>query len=114
MHVLQATLIASLLSMNMELAQAFTPHRVTSVYDWLLNTAGACIGACIMSLYLMIGDRWRDVACAHEAGCAAIFLDRDWQERSPEPPFERVGSLDHAVRAVLAAGGPDPDPTEQE
>lgn len=59
MHVLQATLIASLLSMNMELAQAFTPHRVTSVYDWLLNTAGACIGACIMSLYLMIGDRWR-------------------------------------------------------
>ena len=79
----------------------------------MLRRAAAALDIDLASSF-MIGDRWRDVACAHEAGCAAIFLDRDWQERSPEPPFERVGSLDHAVRAVLAAGGPDPDPTEQE
>ena len=58
-HMLQATLIASLLSFNMELAQAFTPRRVTSVFDWLLNSAGAAAGAFIITLYLLVGVRWR-------------------------------------------------------
>jgi len=58
-HVLQTTVFGSLLSMNMELAQAFTPHRVTSVFDWLLNSAGAFAGAVMISLYLLVGKRWR-------------------------------------------------------
>jgi VanZ family protein len=58
-HVVQATLIGSLLSLNMELAQAFTAHRVTSVFDWLLNSAGAFAGALMITAYLLVGDRWR-------------------------------------------------------
>jgi len=58
-HVLQTTVFGSLLSMNMELAQAFTRHRVTSVFDWLLNSAGAFAGAVMISLYLLVGKRWR-------------------------------------------------------
>ena len=57
--ILQATFIGSLLSLNMELAQAFTAHRVTSVFDWALNSAGAFGGAIVMRLYLLVGDRWR-------------------------------------------------------
>jgi VanZ family protein len=58
-HVVQATVMGSLLSLNMELAQAFTARRVTSVFDWLLNSAGAFAGACMITVYLMVGDRWR-------------------------------------------------------
>jgi D-glycero-D-manno-heptose 1,7-bisphosphate phosphatase len=28
----------------------------------------------------LIGDRWRDVDCAHAAGCRAIFIDRGYRE----------------------------------
>ena len=51
----------------------------------------------------MIGDRWRDVSCAHAAGCTAVFLDHDWQERRPDPPFLHVFSLDEAVASILDA-----------
>lgn len=97
----------------------FCPHDDSDGCDCrkpqagMLRRAAARRGIDLAASF-MIGDRWRDVACAQEAGCTAIFLDRGWQERSPAPPFERVGSLDHAVRAVLAAGGLDPDPNEQE
>ncbi len=57
--ILQATLIGALLSANMELAQAFTAHRVTSVWDSVLNTAGAFAGALMIRVYLLVGDRWR-------------------------------------------------------
>jgi VanZ family protein len=57
--ILQATLVGSLLALNMELAQAFTAHRVTSVWDWLLNSAGAFAGAIMIRLYLLVGSRWR-------------------------------------------------------
>jgi VanZ family protein len=58
-HVLEATLAGSLLSLTMELSQLFTAHRVTSIYDWMFNTAGSFAGALMISGYLLIGVRWR-------------------------------------------------------
>ncbi len=56
---LQATIAGSCLSLSMELAQLFTAHRVTSVFDWLLNTTGALAGAATLTGYLLVGERWR-------------------------------------------------------
>ncbi|HVC01106.1 MAG TPA: VanZ family protein [Steroidobacteraceae bacterium] len=60
-----ATLIGSTLSLVMELAQLLTPHRVTSVFDWSVNTTGAACGAIVMALYLRIGRRWRLAGLRH-------------------------------------------------
>jgi VanZ family protein len=41
----EATVLAALLSYGLELGQNLLPFRVPSLLDWLLNTAGAAIGA---------------------------------------------------------------------
>ncbi len=58
-RVAWATSLGSLLSLSMELTQLATPHRVTSIFDWSLNTSGTLIGAAAVALYLLIGVRWR-------------------------------------------------------
>jgi len=54
-----AALLGSALSLSLELMQLATPHRVTSIIDWSLNSAGALLGAVAVALYLRIGSRWR-------------------------------------------------------
>jgi len=54
-----STLYGSVFSLSMELLQLTTPHRVTSVLDWTLNTCGSLIGASAVMLYLAVGERWR-------------------------------------------------------
>ncbi len=56
-----ATLLASLLSLGLETAQAYLPMRVPSNLDWLLNSAGAASGALWIGWLLRRGtvDRWR-------------------------------------------------------
>ena len=54
-----AGVAGSLLSLTMELCQLATPHRVTSVFDWLLNSTGAVLGAGAAACYLLCGSRWR-------------------------------------------------------
>ena len=50
----------------------------------------------------MIGDRWRDIAAGFAAGCRTIFIDRRYNERSPEPrPDVSVSTLVEAVRWIL-------------
>lgn len=54
-----------------------------------------------------IGDRAKDMACAHAAGCTAIFIDY----RYAETPFEigadaKVTSLDEAVQHILFRESP--------
>jgi D-glycero-D-manno-heptose 1,7-bisphosphate phosphatase len=49
----------------------------------------------------MVGDRWRDIEAAQRAGCTAIFIDRGYDERQPEPPFVRVWSLAEAAEWIL-------------
>ena len=50
----------------------------------------------------MIGDRWRDTGCAQNAGCTAIFLDFEYDERQPVPPYIRVQSMGEAADVILA------------
>jgi len=49
----------------------------------------------------LIGDRWRDVDCAHAAGCRAVFVDRGYREPLREKPEFAVASFSEAVATVL-------------
>jgi D-glycero-D-manno-heptose 1,7-bisphosphate phosphatase len=48
-----------------------------------------------------IGDRWRDVDCAHAAGCRAVFIDRGYNEPLRQQPAFTVTTLGNAVAVVL-------------
>ena len=58
--VLSAILLASLLSFFMESLQSLLPLRVASREDWLLNSAGALLGALATLALERVGaiDRW--------------------------------------------------------
>jgi D-glycero-D-manno-heptose 1,7-bisphosphate phosphatase len=49
----------------------------------------------------LVGDRWRDVAAAQEAGCRAYFIDYAYSEKRPSPPYITVGSLSEAAGLIL-------------
>lgn len=49
----------------------------------------------------LIGDRWRDVAAAQNAGCRSVFIDYDYNERRPNAPTTTVRSLPQAVSWIL-------------
>jgi D-glycero-D-manno-heptose 1,7-bisphosphate phosphatase len=49
----------------------------------------------------LIGDRWRDVDCAHAAGCRAVFIDHAYREALREKPEFTVASFSEAVATVL-------------
>jgi len=49
----------------------------------------------------LIGDRWRDVDCAHAAGCRAVFVDHGYNEPLREKPEFTVASFSEAVATVL-------------
>ena len=49
----------------------------------------------------LIGDRWRDIDCAHAAGCRAIFIERGYQETLREAPDFTVGNFRDAVNVLL-------------
>ena len=48
-----------------------------------------------------IGDRWRDVDCAHAAGCRAVFIDHGYNESLRQQPAFTVTTLGEAVAVVL-------------
>ena len=65
--VRDAVVLASLLSYTMELGQNLLPQRVPSVLDWLLNSAGAALGALVglglartqtLAWVQRTGERW--------------------------------------------------------
>jgi D-glycero-D-manno-heptose 1,7-bisphosphate phosphatase len=49
----------------------------------------------------MVGDRWRDVAAGHAAGCTTFFIDYGYREKRPEPPYLAVKSLAEASARIL-------------
>jgi D-glycero-D-manno-heptose 1,7-bisphosphate phosphatase len=51
----------------------------------------------------LIGDRWRDVDCAHAAGCRAVLIDRGYNETLREEPEFTAATLSAAVNAILKA-----------
>jgi D-glycero-D-manno-heptose 1,7-bisphosphate phosphatase len=53
----------------------------------------------------VIGDRWRDIDCAHAAGCRAIFIDRGYKEKLREKPDFTVINFSDAVSVVLRHAG---------
>lgn len=50
---------------------------------------------------VMVGDRWRDVDAGRAAGCATVFVNRDYAERRPEQPDLVVRELGDAVPWIL-------------
>lgn len=42
----------------------------------------------------MVGDRWKDVQAAQDAGVIAIYLDSEYQEPTPTGIFHRIESLE--------------------
>jgi D-glycero-D-manno-heptose 1,7-bisphosphate phosphatase len=54
-----------------------------------------------LSASWMIGDRWRDVDCAHAAGCRAVFIDHGYSEPLREKPEFTVANFGEAVAAIL-------------
>ena len=53
----------------------------------------------------LVGDRWRDVGAGRSAGCACVFLDREYSEPMPERPDVAVRDLGEAVAWILARSG---------
>lgn len=49
----------------------------------------------------LVGDRWRDVDCAHAAGCEAIFIARDYAEPLRDTPDAVVNNFSEAVSFIL-------------
>jgi D-glycero-D-manno-heptose 1,7-bisphosphate phosphatase len=49
----------------------------------------------------LIGDRWRDIDCAHAAGCRAVFIDHGYSEPLREKPDFTVRDFSEAVATVL-------------
>ncbi len=48
-----------------------------------------------------IGDRWRDVDCAHAAGARSVFIDHGYSEPLRHPPEFTVATFREAVAVVL-------------
>ena len=66
----------------------------------LLFRAAAAHGIELAKSYL-VGDRWRDVDCAHAAGCRAVFIDHRYQEPLREKPHFTAVNLRDAARIIL-------------
>lgn len=72
----------------------------------LLIRAAAKHGIDLGSSFL-VGDRWKDVAAARAAGCAAILIDSGYAESGPDSaaPDRTVGSLSEAAGWILTQLG---------
>ena len=53
----------------------------------------------------MIGDRWRDIAAGHAAGCRTVFIDWGYAEALRQPPEFTVRSFAEAAGIILARPG---------
>jgi D-glycero-D-manno-heptose 1,7-bisphosphate phosphatase len=49
----------------------------------------------------LVGDRRKDIQAGQECGLRSYFIDNNYSESPPNPPFERVGSLLEAVQLEL-------------
>jgi D-glycero-D-manno-heptose 1,7-bisphosphate phosphatase len=49
----------------------------------------------------MVGDRWKDVAAGHAAGCTTFLLDLPYSEAARCRPDHRAADLPQAARAIV-------------
>ena len=114
-----ATLLAALastlllgagLSYAMELTQQLLPQRVPSALDWLLNAAGACLGALLALLAQRLGllrrwqaarERWLERG---NAGALALLVLWPAALLFPTPTPLGVGQVGEVLRAWLVDG----------
>ena len=54
-----------------------------------------------LSASVMVGDRWRDMMAARNAGCIGIFIDYGYDEPQPVDVNHRFSSLRAAVPTIL-------------
>jgi len=54
-----------------------------------------------LSKSYMIGDRWKDIEAGQRAGCTTIFIEYGYDEKEPEEPDHRAGSLAEATNWIL-------------
>lgn len=54
-----------------------------------------------LSASVMVGDRWRDMTAAHNAGCIGIFIDYGYDEPQPAHVDYRFPSLRAAIPTIL-------------
>lgn len=52
----------------------------------------------------LVGDRWKDIECGHNAGCRTIFIDHGYSETMRQQPDYRVESFSEAVAVILRQG----------
>lgn len=46
---------------------------------------------------VMVGDRWKDIEAGQAAGCATVYIDRNYREAKPTNPDLVVAELGDAV-----------------
>jgi D-glycero-D-manno-heptose 1,7-bisphosphate phosphatase len=73
----------------------------------MLLRAAAANGIDLKQSFL-IGDRWRDVNCAHAAGCSAVLIDHGYREELRQPPEFIVKTFREAAAAILQNRLADP------
>lgn len=71
----------------------------------MLLQASRELGINLNSSYL-VGDRWKDIKAGQEVGCRCYFIDNNYDEPRPAPPFYTVKSLYEAT-VLLSAGKND-------
>lgn len=49
----------------------------------------------------LVGDRWKDIKAGQAAGCQCFFVDYNYHEVQPSPPFRVVASLQEASSLIL-------------
>ena len=56
----------------------------------------------------VIGDRWRDIDCAHRAGCRAVLIERAYHEALRSKPEFTVANFAEAVATILGVAAQNP------
>ena len=105
-----ALLLGAGLSYALELTQQLLPQRVPSALDWLLNAAGACLGALLALLAQRLGllrrwqtarERWLERG---NAGALALLVLWPVALLFPTPTPLGVGQVGEVLRALLVDG----------